>query len=369
MKREPTSEECDQYLATYKQYVEENRELNHTKYLLERSFPKSLAIFIVLILIATYLISNKWYGILIAGWILLIAYESIKNFLINLISSGKYKQVKRQLESLRESTKAKTLPFEETYKAYFEEKLKTFYEEKLFRKRSGTEQFESAISDFTIMLEEARAINSVFLTKTVDLKNYESYLIGRVGASLFQRKHADNRLSNYTKNLVAIKDSKNEVPPTIKVIPPESYYSTPRHVDWELINKAKKVVGEHGEQIVMAIEQNYLRSINRPDLAEKVRHFSKEEGDGSGYDILSFSNEGKLKYIEVKSTKSSIEVPFYLSRNEMFFLKNNQDKAFIYRVLNVDEKDTKPLLKVYTASEVLNSNEIIPVQYLVNMKT
>lgn len=367
MKKEPTSEDCDQYLATYKQYVEESKSLNHVRYTLERPLLKVLVVFIALISLIVYLLTNEWWVFLIVGYFTLIGYEPIKNLLLNLTSSGKYKQVKKQIEDLKESTRTKVLSFEETYKAYFEEKLKTFYEEKLFRKRSGAEQFESAMSDFAIMLEEARAINTVFLTKRLDLKNYESYLIGRMGAGLFQRKHAENRLSNYTKNLVAIRDAKNEITPTIKDIPPESYYSTPRHIDWELINKAKKIVGEHGEEIVMAIEQNYLRSVNRSDLAEKVRHFSKEEGDGAGYDILSFSNDGKSKYIEVKSTKNSNEVPFYLSRNELLFLKSNLDNAFIYRVLNVNAENNKPLLKVYTASEVMNSKEIIPVQYLVSV--
>ncbi|MES2213871.1 MAG: DUF3883 domain-containing protein [Patescibacteria group bacterium] len=369
MKIEPTPEEYDNYLQTYKQYFEENRRLNQTKRSLEQTFPKTLITFIVLVSLLAYLISDKWWIFLIVGYVVLMGYEPLKDLLIGITSSGRYKQLKQQIEDLNKSTRAKVLSFEDAYKSYFEDKLKNFYEERLFRKRSGTEQFESALSEFATMLEEAKSINSIFLNKRIDLKDYENYLIGRMGMSLFRKKHTESKLSSYTRNLVAIRDTANNPPVVVKVAPPETYYSTPRHVDWELINKAKKIIGEHGEEIVMAIEQNYLRSVNRPDLAEKVRHFSKEEGDGAGYDIQSFSNDGKTKYIEVKSTKNSNEAPFYLSRNEFSFLKSNQGNAFIYRVLNVNEKEDKPLLKVYTASEVLNSEEIVPVQYLVNMRS
>ncbi len=40
-------------------------------------------------------------------------------------------------------------------------------------------------------------------------------------------------------------------------------------------------------------------------LAEKVRHVSQLQGDGAGYDIESYSLDGTIKYVEVKTTKGS----------------------------------------------------------------
>ena len=46
--------------------------------------------------------------------------------------------------------------------------------------------------------------------------------------------------------------------------------------------------------------------LGRPDLAEKVIHVSQIEGDGAGYDIKSFHEDGTVKYIEVKTTRGGI---------------------------------------------------------------
>ncbi|BAS06695.1 hypothetical protein AHiyo4_01170 [Arthrobacter sp. Hiyo4] len=43
---------------------------------------------------------------------------------------------------------------------------------------------------------------------------------------------------------------------------------------------------------------------------------SKTRGDGLGYDILSFEESGKERLLEVKTTKSRAETPFFVSRNE-----------------------------------------------------
>lgn len=43
----------------------------------------------------------------------------------------------------------------------------------------------------------------------------------------------------------------------------------------------------------MNIEKKYLTSINREDLSQKVEHRSKNQGDGLGYDILSFFEDGR----------------------------------------------------------------------------
>lgn len=159
-----------------------------------------------------------------------------------------------------------------------------------------------------------------------------------------------------------------EVMDIINVIPPEKLYRTPRKIDWEKVNKTKVITGMKGEEIVMAIEQDYLKSINREDLAEKVEHISKERGDGSGYDILSFFPSGEEKYIEVKSTIKSGGNSFYLSNNELEFLKRNKYRVHIYRLFNVNDNDEAPSLRVHSAEDILKFNQITPIQYVVKME-
>ena len=153
------------------------------------------------------------------------------------------------------------------------------------------------------------------------------------------------------------------------VEPLEVYYRTPRKIDWDIVNKKKQETGLKGEDIVMVIEQEYLTSLGLSDLSERVRHVSKEDGDGTGYDILSYFPDGKEKYIEVKSTTKSTGSSFYLSRNELDFLKNNTENAQVHRVFNVSEEDDDgiPYLQIYTASDILESSQITPTQYKVKI--
>lgn len=103
-----------------------------------------------------------------------------------------------------------------------------------------------------------------------------------------------------------------------------------RKVDFDEINKRNKEIGEAGELFVLNYEINRL---GQP-LGDKVRHVAKEDGDGAGYDILSYSLDGQVRFIEVKTTTGSLETPFYLTENERLFLEMYGDEAEIVRVYN-----------------------------------
>ena len=45
-------------------------------------------------------------------------------------------------------------------------------------------------------------------------------------------------------------------------------------------------------------------------------HTSVIQGDGAGYDIKSFDENGNIKYIEVKTTAGSLNTDFYMSPKE-----------------------------------------------------
>ena len=75
-------------------------------------------------------------------------------------------------------------------------------------------------------------------------------------------------------------------------------------------------LGKAGEMFVIEVERKKLAKVERPDLASKVRWVAAEDGDGAGYDILSFDPSSKERLIEVKTTNGAAKTPFFLTRNE-----------------------------------------------------
>jgi hypothetical protein len=47
-----------------------------------------------------------------------------------------------------------------------------------------------------------------------------------------------------------------------------------------------------------------------------VRWVAEEDGDGAGYDVLSFEASGEERLLEVKTTNGSARTPFFLTRHE-----------------------------------------------------
>lgn len=104
-------------------------------------------------------------------------------------------------------------------------------------------------------------------------------------------------------------------------------------------------IGMMGEERVFFSEQNRLRRIGRKDLSRKVRWVSKEDGDGAGYDILSFSSSGQERFLEVKTTMGGERTPFYVSRNEKLFAEENPRHSRIFRLFNMPLKPRAFIVK------------------------
>lgn len=77
--------------------------------------------------------------------------------------------------------------------------------------------------------------------------------------------------------------------------------------------------------------------MGRSDLARAVEHVSETQGDGLGFDVLSFSAEGREKFIEVKTTRLGIGWPMIISRNEVDFSRDEKDRFVLYRIFDFDE--------------------------------
>ena len=118
-------------------------------------------------------------------------------------------------------------------------------------------------------------------------------------------------------------------------------------------------LGEAGEAFLLQSEKDRLLAHGRGDLVADVRWVSKEDGDGLGYDIFSFSKYGEERLLEVKTTNGPSNMPFYLSANERHISEKYQDKFRLVRLYNFSWSPTayklKPPLNEYV--------RLTPTQY------
>jgi hypothetical protein len=91
-------------------------------------------------------------------------------------------------------------------------------------------------------------------------------------------------------------------------------------------------LGKAGEEMVFHFERQSLLDENRPDLARKVRWVAEEDGDGAGYDILSFDRDGGERLVEVKTTRGNQTTPFFLTRNEHALSEERTDAFKLMRL-------------------------------------
>jgi hypothetical protein len=109
-----------------------------------------------------------------------------------------------------------------------------------------------------------------------------------------------------------------------------------RKVDYGLLQEESKRVGDRGEEFVFNFEKATLEREGRADLAADVLWVAREIGDGVGYDIRSFSLDGRHRYIEVKATKLGALTPFYITSAELDFARRHHGEYAIYRVFDID---------------------------------
>ena len=93
-------------------------------------------------------------------------------------------------------------------------------------------------------------------------------------------------------------------------------------------------LGRAGEERALAHEKSTLNAVGRSDLAKYVKWVSQEEGDGAGYDIASFSPEGRTRLIEVKTTNGWERTPFHITRNELKVADERRDEWCLLRLWN-----------------------------------
>ncbi len=98
-----------------------------------------------------------------------------------------------------------------------------------------------------------------------------------------------------------------------------------------------QLLGEAGEQFVINFERARLIHAGRESLAAHIEQVSATVGPSAGFDIRSFEENGRDRFIEVKTTKYGKSTPFFVTPNELRFSRERSSHYFLYRLFKFGE--------------------------------
>ncbi len=176
---------------------------------------------------------------------------------------------------------------------------------------------------------------------------------------------ADYRLPDYPPNPVPSIIDLDILPST----PPRSDNSRKggaSNPDYEAEARKLKRLGDRGEKIVLEMEMKRLRDAGKALLATRVK---KADFDYEGYDIRSFEEDGKPRYIEVKATNSNVgRTNFFLSANELK-KATELDNYHIYMVFEILTSQPKVWM-IGNPFKPENVNVVkVPVSYRISINS
>lgn len=90
--------------------------------------------------------------------------------------------------------------------------------------------------------------------------------------------------------------------------------------------------GRIGEKLVLEEEKRRLRKLGLGHLCKKVRWIARDTNDKSPYDILSFTETAKEKFVEVKTTTGRFDQLFYTTATQINFSKIKGNRYYLYRI-------------------------------------
>lgn len=110
------------------------------------------------------------------------------------------------------------------------------------------------------------------------------------------------------------------------------------HIDYMQQAKTNKDIGDAGEEFVYQYERSQVKKY-KLENQKQVRRVAKLDGDGLGYDILSYDKNGKEKYIEVKTTSGKEAGSIFITANELKMSEEYPDQYYLYRVYDFNQVD------------------------------
>lgn len=132
--------------------------------------------------------------------------------------------------------------------------------------------------------------------------------------------------SSHVDFLLRISDA-----PVIEIADRTYHRQAVKH-DFVQLEASKRELGLAGELAVIDFEKARLRRAGMANLAKEIEHISVTQGDGLGFDILSFDSTGAERLIEVKTTRRAETWPFVATRNEVSLSTEVPEKFHLYRV-------------------------------------
>lgn len=140
---------------------------------------------------------------------------------------------------------------------------------------------------------------------------------------------------------------------------------SPARRDYLAREARNRSLGLAGEELVLELESRQLHALGKKVLSERVEHVSVTQGDGLGYDILSFDETGRERLIEVKTTSFGELTPFFVSRTEVARSEADMECYSLYRLF--DFRDRPRLFKLSGA--ISGHCQLDPVSYLARLST
>lgn len=121
------------------------------------------------------------------------------------------------------------------------------------------------------------------------------------------------------------------------------------HVDYIEKEKSHKALGNAGEEFVYQYEREKVQKLKLPK-EKQVKRKSVTEGDGLGYDILSYDEHGNEMFTEVKTTTGAENGTLFITANELEMSEQNPENYYLYRVYNFDAASMKGDLSIRKGS-------------------
>jgi hypothetical protein len=178
------------------------------------------------------------------------------------------------------------------------------------------------------------------------LGNYQQLLFSAVAArlnadatlaQLVEQRAVEPAPAMEPKDLLEILEEPpimDSTPPGLRGAPPAQPVRATVAVrrDYLALEASNRSLGRAGEQLVLAYEARRLHSEGARQLADRIEHVSVTQGDGLGFDILSFERTGRERLIEVKTTSYGKLTPFYVTRTELACSQARSDEYYVYRL-------------------------------------
>ena len=173
------------------------------------------------------------------------------------------------------------------------------------------------------------------------LSHIQAALEPIVLARLGQERRLSETMAEYVANTLPAPTAKRVATDDVLVEPPSMTRGT-KGASIGLTSGAfgavqdfrNRQLGKAGEEWVLDAERESLDRHGRRDLADSVVWVARDLGDGAGYDIASFRDDGTPRHIEVKTTNLGSRTPFYVTRWEVEVSGKESEIYSLYRVFD-----------------------------------